>query len=148
MRHYINALVAVLVAGCTVDKAAAPDSQSLSDVDAQLVGHQVAGEVEDATSEFTIAGLFVPEFPSAGIAASATEDAGPQPTIHCPTITQFPPPDADGDHVPDDVTLSFTLPDCSFTRDGRTLEITGTVHITAPSTTDFGVRVQFAEFQH
>lgn len=150
MRLYMNALVAVLVAGCAVDKAAAPDSQSLSDADAQLVGREVAGEVEDVTSDFTIAGLLVPEFPSAGIAATAAEDLppGPRPTINCPTITPFPPPDADGDHVPDDVTLSFTLPDCSFTRDGRTLEITGTVHITDPSTTDFGVRVQFADFQH
>jgi hypothetical protein len=148
MRHYMNALVAVLVAGCAVDRAAAPDSQPLSDADAQLVGHQVAGEVEDVTSEFTIGGLLSPEFPSAGIAASATEDPGSLPTIHCPTITPFPPTDADGDHVPDDATLSFTLPDCSFSRDGRTLEITGTIHITDPSTTAFGARVEFADFQH
>jgi hypothetical protein len=82
---------------------------------------------------------------------SHTEAAAEPPlrtTTTCPTITPFPPTDADGDHVPDDVTLSFTVPDCSFTRDGRTLEITGTIHITDPSTTAFGARAVFGAFQH
>ncbi len=147
MRYYVSLLMAGLVAGCTMDKAAAPDTKSLSDADAQLVGNQVAGEVEDITGEFTIGSLLVPAFPSAGVAPSAGTDPRPAAT-NCPTITPFPPVDADGDHVPDDVTLSFTLPDCSFTRDGRTFEITGTIHITDPSTTQFGVRTAFADFQH
>jgi hypothetical protein len=149
MRYYVSVLAAALVAGCTMDQAAAPDTRSFSDADAQLVGREVAGEVEDVAGEFTIGSLFVPAFPSAGVAppASAGEDPRPAAT-NCPTITPFPPVDTDGDHVPDDVTLSFTLPDCSFTRDGRTLEITGTIHITDPSTTQFGARAEFADFQH
>jgi hypothetical protein len=56
--------------------------------------------------------------------------------------------DTDGDRVPDDVTLSFTLPDCSFTRNGATFEITGAIHVTDPSTTAFGIRVEFTDLQH
>jgi len=149
MRYSMSVLVAVLVAGCSMDKAAAPDTPLLSAADAQLVGQQVAGEVEDVTAEFTIGGLLVPEFASGGFAPASTAGVDPRSTTAvCPTITPFPPPDADGDHVPDDLTIAFTLPDCSFTRDSRTLEITGTIHITDPSTTQFGVRVAFADFQH
>ena len=139
------ALVSLFGAGCATDRPAAPPAQSLSDAEAQLVGHEVAGEVEDVAGGFTLAGLLVPSFPSAGIAAS---DGDRPPLVNCPTITPSPPADADGDHVPDDVTLSFTLPDCSFMRDGATFEITGTIHITDPSTTDFGIRVVFTDLQH
>jgi hypothetical protein len=141
------ALLALVAAGCAPDRPAAPaGTQSLSDAEAQLVGHEVAGEVEDVAGSFTLGGLLVPSFPSAGIAAS--DALQPAATANCPTITPNPPVDADGDRVPDDVTLSFTLPDCSFARDGATFEITGTIHITDPSTTDFGIRVAFTDLQH
>ncbi len=141
------AFVSLFGAGCATDRPAAPPGpQSLSDAEAQLVGHEVAGEVEDVAGSFTVAGLLVPSFPSAGIVAS--DGVRPAPMVNCPTITPNPPADADGDHVPDDVTLSFTLPDCSITRDGATFEITGTIHITDPSTTDFGIRLVFTELQH
>ncbi len=137
----------LVLVGCAPDRPAAPAGGPMSDAEAQLVGREVAGEVGDLTATFTVGGFLLPGFPSAGIAPSAAAD--PRPTLTtCPTVTPFPPPDADGDHVPDDATLSFTLPDCRFTRDGRTLEITGTVHITDPSTTAFGLRAGFTDFQH
>lgn len=141
------AVVALSAAGCAVDKSAAPSGQqSLTDAEARVVGQEVAGEVEDVTGSFTIGGLLLSSFPSGGMTLSDGDRPGTLST--CPTITPFPPVDADGDHVPDDVTLSFTLPDCSFSRDGATLEITGTVHITDPSTTEFGIRVGFTDLQH
>jgi hypothetical protein len=141
------ALLSLVAAGCAADRAAAPaGTPSLSNAEAQLVGHEVAGEVEDVAGNFTLGGLLGPSFPSAGIAATGA--AQPAPTVNCPTITPNPPVDADGDHVPDDVTLGFTLPDCSFSRNGATFEITGSIHITDPSTTDFGIRVVFTDLQH
>jgi hypothetical protein len=141
------ALLSLVGAGCAPDRPAAPAGpQSLSDAEAQLVGREVAGEMEDVAGSFTLGGLLLPSFPSAGIAASG--DDRPGSTTNCPTITPFPPADADGDHVPDDVTFTFTLPNCSFSRDGATFEITGSIHITDPSTTDFGIRVAFDDLQH
>lgn len=148
MRYHRRALIgiAALLAAACVDQASGPRSTPLSDADAQLIGHEVAGEVEDVAGTFTLGGLFAPEFPSAGLVMSDSDRIFPH--ANCPTITPFPPVDSDGDGVPDDVTLAFTLPDCSFTRDRATLEITGTIHITDPSTTAFGVRVAFGDFQH
>jgi len=139
------ALLSLVAAGCATDSAAPTGGPSLSDAEAQLVGHEVAGEVEDVAGSFTFGDLLVPSFASAGIAPSDPIRLG---TSNCPTITPNPPVDADGDHVPDDVTLSFTLPDCSFSRDGATFQITGSIHITDPSTTDFGIRIAFTDLEH
>lgn len=147
MSHRLIALLALAAAGCSPDRPAAPPgTQSLSDAEAQLVGREVAGEVEDVAGSFTLGGLLVPSFPSAGIAAS--DRVQPAPMVNCPTITPNPPVDTDGDRVPDDVTLSFTLPDCSIMRNGATFEITGTIRITDPSPTAFGIRVVFTDLQH
>lgn len=140
-------LLSLVAAGCAPDRPAAPAGpQSLSDAEAQLVGREVAGEVEGVAESFTLGGLLEPSFSSAGIGAGV--GVYPIPMTNCPTITPNPPVDTDGDRVPDDVTLSFTLPDCSFTRNGATFEITGTIRITDPSATDFGIRVVFTDLQH
>jgi len=145
--HRVIALLTFVAAGCAAEGPAAPaEIRSLSDAEARLVGQEVAGEVEDVAGSFTFVGLLWPSFPSAGIAA--TGGIQPAPMANCPTITPNPPVDTDGDRVPDDVTLSFTLPDCSLTRNGATFEITGTIQITDPSATDFGIRVAFADLQH
>ena len=140
-------LLSLVAAGCAPDRPAAPaGAQSLSDAEAEMVGREVAGEVEDVAGSFTLGGLLAPSFPSAGIAA--TGGIQPAPMANCPTITPNPPVDTDGDRVPDDVTLSFTLPDCSITRNGATFEITGAIRITDPSPTDFGIRIAFTDLQH
>jgi len=143
---WLIAVATFVAAACTPDRPANPGTSSLSDAEAQVVGHEVAGEVEDVAGSFTLGGLLVPSFPSAGIAAS--DALQPSSTATCPTITPNPPVDADGDHIPDDVTISFTLPDCSFARDGATFEITGSIHVTDLSPTDFGIRVVFTDLQH
>jgi len=140
------ALLSLVAAACATDSAAPTGTPSLSNAEAQLVGHEVAGEVEDVAGSFTFGDLLVPSFASAGVAPS--DPVQPAPAANCPTITPNPPVDADGDHVPDDVTLNFTLPDCSFSRDGATFEITGSIHITDPSTTAFGIRIAFTDLQH
>ena len=149
--HRLMGLVTVLslvAAGCSPDRPTTPPgSESFSDAEARLVGNEVAGEVEDVAGSFTLTGILQPTFPSAGIPASS--GIQPAPMVNCPTITPNPPVDTDGDRVPDDVTLSFTLPDCSFTaRNGATFEITGMIHVTDPSATDFGIRVDFTDLQH
>jgi len=138
-------LIALVGAACAPDRPVTPDTPSLSDAEARVVGQEVAGEVEDVAGSFTIGGLLLPSFSSASIAASGGIEPGTM--ANCPTISPVPPVDADSDRVPDDLTISFTLPDCSVTRNGNTFEITGTIHITDPSTTDFGIRVAFTDLQ-
>ena len=148
MSHRLMGLLVLLsfvATACSPDRPTGPKgSPSLSDAEAQLVGHEVAGEVEDVAGSFSLDGMLFPSFPSAGIAI-----IGPSsPTGTCPTLTPNPPVDADGDRIPDDLTISFTLPDCSFARNGVTFEMTGSIHITDLSPTDFGLRVVFDNLDH
>ena len=144
---HLIALFCFAAVGCAPDRPAAPGGpQSLSDAEAQQVGREVAGEVEDVAGSFTLGGLLIPSFPSAGITASSSVQ--PAPMANCPTLTPNPPLDTDGDRIPDDLTISFTLPDCSFARNGATFEVTGTIHITDLSPTDFGIRVVFTDLKH
>lgn len=146
-RLHLLALLTFVAAGCTPEGPSAPARiQSLSDAEARLVGQEVAGEVEDVSGSFTFVGLLYPSFPSASLAA--TGGIQPAPMANCPIITPNPPVDTDGDRVPDDVTVTFVLPNCSATRNGATFELTGSLHITDPSATDFGLRVEFTDLQH
>ncbi len=148
MSHRLMGLLVLLsfvATACSPDRPTGPKgSPSLSDAEAQLVGHEVAGEVEDVAGSFSLDGMLVPSFPSAGIAIIRPS----APTGTCPTLTPNPPVDADGDRIPDDLTISFTLPDCSFARNGVTFEMTGSIHITDLSPTDFGLRVVFDNLDH
>jgi len=146
-RLHLLALLTFVAAGCTPEGPSAPaEVRSLSDTEARLVGQEVAGEVADVAESFTFVGVVSPPFPSSGIAA--TGGIQPAPMANCPIITPNPWADTDGDRVPDDVTLSFTLPDCSITLDRGTFELTGSIHITDPSATEFGIRVVFTDLQH
>ena len=146
-RLHLLALLSFVAAACAPEGPSAPaDVRSLSDTEARLVGQEVAGEVADVAESFTLVGVVSPPFPSAVVAASG--GIRPAPMANCPIITPNPWADTDGDRVPDDVTLSFTLPNCSVTLDRGTLELTGAIHITDPSATDFGIRVVFTDLQH
>ena len=143
---HLIALFCFAAVGCAPDRPVAATAPSLSDAEAQQVGREVAGEVADVAGSFTLGGLLVPSFPSAGITASSSVQ--PSSTATCPTLSPNPPVDTDGDRIPDDLTISFTLPDCSFSRNGATFEITGTIEVTDLSPTDFGIRVVFTDLKH
>ena len=143
-------LCLALAAGCGGDSSG-PADQPLTPSEAQMIGADVAGALEGISSEFTIGGLVTPSFPFLAAEALAGRPFGlpPRPSrLNCPILTPFPPVDTDGDKVPDDLTLSFTLPDCSFAIGRTVFEITGTVHITDPTTMGPGQRVVFTDFQH
>jgi len=149
----LTALAWVTAIGCSGDSTS-PTNTPVSAAEVQQIGADVSGQLESLSSEFTFRGLLTPDFPFAASATGAFGQGLPpsikfRPSMpNCPTITPFPPVDTDGDHIPDDVTLSFTLPACSFSRGSINLEITGTVEISDPSPTGFGQRIEFTDFQH
>lgn len=144
-RRPLMGLLVLLSFACSPDRPTAPGS-SLADAEAKLVGREVASEVEDVAGSFTLGGLLIPSFPSAGLPEGIV--LRPSGTGLCPTITPNPPVDTDGDRIPDDATISFTLPDCAFALNGATLEITGSIRVTDLSSTDFGIRVVFDNLDH
>ncbi len=54
------------------------------------------------------------------------------PDAGCPAVSN--PMDSDGDGIPDDAVLIFTLPACQFVAGDDTTEITGAVHLVDPVT--------------
>jgi len=133
-----------LIGACSRDATTSSKSPSgISPAEAQLIGHDAAGEAQSVSASFTVSDLFGFGFDGeGGFPAPALS-----PTSGCPTITPFPPVDSDSDRVPDDVTLSFTLPACQFGHDGDTLAVSGTIHITdpTPSARDVALRVEFGD---
>jgi hypothetical protein len=153
MRSRLLTASAVLaLAACSRDAGptAIREPQPISAAEAQAIGRETAGEAGGMASSFTVGDLFlfgfefgdVGEFGGFGAPALS-------PTAMCPTITPMPPVDADSDRVPDDLTLTFTLPACSFSHDGGTVAVTGTIHITdpTPTTHDIAHRVEFGDLE-
>jgi len=139
------------LAACNRDGAPTFNREPLpiSAAEAQAIGRETAGELGGMASSFTVGDLFLFGFEFGSVSEGGFSAPIASPTAMCPTITPLPPVDADSDRVPDDLTLSFTLPDCSFSRDGATLEVTGTIHITdpTPTTHDIAHRVEFGDLQ-
>jgi hypothetical protein len=51
----------------------------------------------------------------------------------CGVWSQNPPTDTDGDHVPDNVQITFSLPACHFSDASGTFDLTGVIRMTDPS---------------
>ena len=147
--RYLTGLVTVLgvlAAACT--DSTGPNSQPLTRAEAQVIASEVADEAAGVASTLTFGDLSSPSLfpsPATGPDVAPTHFPG---RPNCPTVTPNPLADSDGDGVPDDATLTYTLPECRFTGpDGGTVELTGTVRITDPSTTAAGHRAAFTDFQ-
>jgi hypothetical protein len=61
----------------------------------------------------------------------------------CGVASQDPPVDSDGDGVPDNFTISFSLPACEFTDASGTTDITGALRISDPQPGTAGMALSF-----
>jgi hypothetical protein len=131
----------VLLTGCGKDNG--PTLTELTDAQAAQVGAAIASQVELMANSFTVSDLSNPTFFAPGspvMAAAPMRSAGP-----CPGVSDLT--DTDGDGVPDDVTFTYSLPDCSFTdSSGVGTEVTGTIRIVDPSTTGIAYNGTFTSF--
>jgi len=129
-------VLAISLAGCS-SSSTGPNAQ-LTSAQVQTIGASVATEIESSLILMT-PGAATTAAPAPrwvlgarGVApgVSATMQWSAVPS--CPTVTPYPFLDSDGDGVPDNVQLSFTLPACSFTDANGTLEVTGTLGVSDP----------------
>jgi len=144
------ATLALGLVACTGESSAPSGAAPLTQAEAQVVGVEMQGEIAGITSGASLQGFLTPSFaaPPAAVRAFGGALHFVRPP-NCPTFSEFPPTDADGDHVPDNLTLTFDPATCSFTgSDGNSIELSGAVTITDPSQVNPGVRVSFAAFQH
>ncbi|HXI19447.1 MAG TPA: hypothetical protein VNH46_00095 [Gemmatimonadales bacterium] len=129
---------------------ASPTTAPLSRADAQAVGEEMVNEMGDIADRASMHDLMAPSFPVPW--ASEGFYHGPRfftPTAGCPTLSPNPPTDADGDHVPDDLTITYDPSVCTFSsfHDHATLTLSGSLHIVDPSQTSPGVRLEFNALQ-
>lgn len=103
----------------------------------------------DVSGGFSLARLFAPQFtvlPSASGAFHGPRAFDRNPD--CPTLSENPPTDTDGDRIPDDLTITYDPAKCTFGDTATSyFQLSGAVQIQDPSATDPAIRVTFLELQ-
>jgi hypothetical protein len=134
------AAIGLTLAACSSSDTNAPrNTAPLTQADAQVIGDEMQTEVAAFSSGGSLPDLMSCRF---GFFPGALRlFHGPirfgNPPAGCPTLDPATPADADGDGIPDILTLSFNPATCTFTRPGgeATMELSGSVTISDPSQT-------------
>ncbi len=146
----LAAALGLTLGACSSDTGGPSGAAPLTQAEAQAVGVELQGEVAGLTTGASLHGFLAPSFVALPEAVRASRVALHfMPPSNCPTLSEFPPTDADGDHVPDNLTLTFDPATCTFTDPhGNSIDLSGAVTITDPSQVSPGLRVVFAAFQN
>jgi hypothetical protein len=155
MRHRIplSAVLAAFVIGCGSDGGVAPGGNGapITQAEAAAITEEMRGELTAITEGASVSGLLVPGFflaPDAERILGGPVILMPRGT-DCPTPSENPPTDTDGDGVPDNLTLTFDPALCTFTnlRGNVTHVLSGAVTISDPSAEDRGVRLEWSDLE-
>lgn len=149
------AAIGLTLAACSSSDSAAPGGAGpLTQADAQAIGDEMQSEVAGLSDGSSLTNFLTPNFSAPPGAVRAFHGAfhGPvffSPSAGCPTLSENPPIDTDGDGVPDNLTLTFDPATCTFSRPGghASLELSGAITVSDPSTPGKGLRLAFAGFQ-
>lgn len=145
------ALALAACGGDSTNEVSPINSTPLTQEEANAVASEMRGEITATTNGMSVEGMLNPSFVMPGaMGASEGARAFSLNPIDCPQLSEFPPTDADGDHVPDDLTITYSLDKCTFSNPRRnsSFSISGTIHIVDPSSTDKGIRVEFGSLEH
>ena len=151
------ALVAASLAACSDSTR----TRELTPEELEAVGSAIALEIEGAVSQLTVSGAMgtteEPAFslrsPSAGAVLGraayrlqrATSPVRTQTTgADCGTPSQDPPVDTDGDNVPDNLSITFSLPACHIAWEDGSMDLTGQFRISDPTPGTAGMALGFA----
>lgn len=114
----------------------------------EVIGQAMASEIESGVTQLTaqeaMNGVEMPQFsvqrrPPGGISGlSLSLQGASAPSFQavgteCGVLSQNPPTDSDADQVPDNVTITFSLPACHFVEENGTFDLTGLIRVTDPS---------------
>lgn len=110
----------------------------LTQAEAQQVGQEMRDEASGFARGASLADMLAPSFEMPLLASSVF--LGPRSFSTppgCATLSENPPTDADGDGVPDNLTITYDSTACTFTSfDGSAVfSKSGTIHVVDPSQT-------------
>ena len=114
----------------------------------QVIGEAMATEIESGVTQLTaqdaMSGVDMPQFSVqrrapggiSGLSLSLQRASAPSFQVvgtECGVPSQNPPTDSDADQVPDNLTITFSLPACRFVDENGTFDLTGLIRITDPT---------------
>lgn len=137
-------IAVALLAACSTSPLTSPQNPVLTQPQANAVAEVVATDAASLVGGATLdaaTGMPFAVAPMPGAPALASSSA-----TCSPTRTPSPVTNSDGDPVPDSVRVDFT--GCTFTGDGRTVTVSGSIDIVdpTPSTTDRAFRTRSNAF--
>jgi hypothetical protein len=114
----------------------------------EVIGQAMAVELESGVAQLTaqdaMSGVDVPQFSvqrraPGGVSGLALNLQGVSryPSFQavdteCGVLSQNPPTDSDADQVPDNLTITFTVPACSFADENGSFDLTGVIRVSDP----------------
>lgn len=146
------ALASLLLAGCGSGDTVSPGAGGpITQADARAIAEEVRGEMDAFTDGSSVPDLLTPSLaldPGAVRGLSGPIRFRPHDP-DCPTPSENPPTDTDGDGVPDNLVLTFDPALCTFTNhEGNVVhELSGTITVSDPSADDRGFLVVWGDFQ-
>jgi hypothetical protein len=144
------AAFATILAACSNSDTMSPGSggSPITQAEAQVIAEEMQGEVEAMGAGATVTDVLSPSFPAPPGALHAFR--GPLwffANAGCPTLSENPPTDTDGDGVPDNLVITFDPTACTFTFGRASMELSGMVTVSDPTTAGQGLRIVFGGFQ-
>lgn len=121
------------LAACGSDSTA-PQSNSITEADAESIGYAVMGSLYGSAFgmtyyEFSLFGPLLARGPAAAAVRGNVQFFSP---TSCPSYEPDPFPDADTDGVPDNTTFSFDSETCDTSNESGTTDYHGAVRVTDP----------------
>jgi hypothetical protein len=114
----------------------------------EVIGQAMATEIESGVTQLTaqdaMSGVDMPQFSvqrrppggMSGLSLSLQRASAPSFQVvgtECGVLSQNPPTDSDADQVPDNLTITFSLPACRFVEENGTFDLTGLIRVTDPT---------------
>ncbi len=154
-RASVLTLAALTLVACS--DATAP--LDVSPEQLEVIGLAMATEIESTVTQLSaqdaMTGVELPQFSVqrrapggiSGLALSLQGTRSPSFQVvgtECGVMSQNPPTDSDADAVPDNLTITFSLPACRFIEDNGTFDLTGMLRVTDPAPGTAGMAFNMA----
>lgn len=148
LRCLRRASVLTLAAFTSVACSDATAPLDVSPEQLEIIGLAMATEIEGGVSQLTaqdaMNGVDLPQFSVqrrapggiSGLALSLQGTRSPSFQVvgtQCGVMSQNPPTDSDADAVPDNLTITFTVPACRFVEENGTFDLTGMFRVSDPA---------------
>jgi hypothetical protein len=124
-----------------------------------VIGEAMATEIEGGVTQLTaqqaMNGVELPQFSVqrrvpggiSGLSLDLHRASAPSFQVvgtECGVMSQNPPTDSDEDQVPDNLTITFSLPACRFVEENGTFDLTGMIRVTDPAPGSAGMAFNMA----